>query len=187
MRLRTGLSCARGYKRENSRRNRSSESTCYSAPHKRYHRDSRRRQSEQTIAALASVSARSTCFSCVVGLKRPSSLRTSTTSTQAQAVAKMVKITITAAGKPKGLTKKLPLTVDLADKTTETATVEDVKKAVAAKFPKVRTRFFTSAYQKRAENAFLVVFVATKVVFGGREEGISRQGHAGTGGCRGWG
>ena len=53
----------------------------------------------------------------------------------------MVKITVSAAGKPSGLTKKLPLTVDLADKTTDTATVEDVKKAVAAKFPKVRTRF----------------------------------------------
>jgi very-long-chain enoyl-CoA reductase len=53
----------------------------------------------------------------------------------------MVKVTVSTTGKPSGLTRNLPITLDLADRTAETATVEDVKKAVAAQFPKVGTRF----------------------------------------------
>ena len=53
----------------------------------------------------------------------------------------MVKVTVSAAGKPSGLTRKLPITIDLAGKTPETTTIEDVKKGIAAQLPKVCTCF----------------------------------------------
>ncbi|THG99886.1 hypothetical protein EW145_g7175 [Phellinidium pouzarii] len=48
----------------------------------------------------------------------------------------MVSVTISALGKPPAIAKKLPITVELAGKTLETATVKDVKNAITAKFPK---------------------------------------------------
>ena len=51
----------------------------------------------------------------------------------------MVKLNISTAGKPPSFARKWPITVDLAGKTVETATVEDVKKAIAKQYPKVRS------------------------------------------------
>lgn len=50
----------------------------------------------------------------------------------------MVKVLVTSAGKPPSFARKWPITVDLAGKTVETATVEDVKKDIASQFPKAR-------------------------------------------------
>ena len=49
----------------------------------------------------------------------------------------MVKVNISTAGKPPSFARKWPITVELSGKTVETATVEDVKKAIAKQYPKV--------------------------------------------------
>lgn len=49
----------------------------------------------------------------------------------------MVVVTVSAAGRSP-LLKGLPVTVEIADKTTDGVTVGDVKAAVAVKLPKVR-------------------------------------------------
>lgn len=58
----------------------------------------------------------------------------------------MVSVTISAAGKPLAVARKLPITVVLGEKTLDTATVEDVKQAIAAQFPKVRPTVLSSFF-----------------------------------------
>ncbi|EJD06741.1 uncharacterized protein FOMMEDRAFT_102627 [Fomitiporia mediterranea MF3/22] len=48
----------------------------------------------------------------------------------------MVSVTISSSGSPPAVALKLPITVVLGEKTLENATVADVKKAIAAQFPK---------------------------------------------------
>ena len=54
----------------------------------------------------------------------------------------MVSVTVSSAGKPPSVARKLPITVDLADKTVDTATIGDLKIAIARQFPSVGLTFF---------------------------------------------
>lgn len=89
----------------------------------------------------------------------------------------MVSVTISAAGKPPALARKLPITVVLGEKTLDSATVEDVKQAIAAQFPKVRLSFLSTFFHHImliGLKYLIVLSIASKTDFERGKEGPCR-------------
>lgn len=96
----------------------------------------------------------------------------------------MVSVTVSAAGHPPSFARGLPFTAEIAGKDVQSATIADVKAAVAAKFPKVRPHVYISEQlylHKQFNN--VVLRVSPKGCFEDRQKGARRRDYASE--CRG--